>query len=76
MTHDENQAIQKFGDEVISQLKQLALKNPIDSTGILISTAVLTANLCRVQTEAIVESMRKATILMDAENIVRFERIE
>jgi len=71
MTQSDNTAIQKFGDELTAQLRQLAEKSPIDRVGVYLANIVLQSNLCRVQTQAIVESMNKATVVADAQEIVR-----
>jgi hypothetical protein len=73
MTQSDNAAIQKFGDELTAQFRQLAEKSPIDRVGIYSALIVLQANLCRVQTQAIVESMNRATVVSDAEAIARGE---
>jgi hypothetical protein len=74
MTQSDCTAIQKFGDEITAQLKRLAEGSPLDKVGVHLSIMVIQSNLCRVQTEAIVESLNKATVIYDAEHIARGEK--
>lgn len=58
MTHEEYQAILKFSDEIIPQLKILAEKSMMDRVGVYLAISVLQANFLRIQTEDLIAQMK------------------